>query len=143
MSILDLPFKIHRFSDIGEEKAREIMEMVLDPKNLNAMKQASADGKPAISVLSDPLKKKYKLYVRNPRVQQFVAYVVKECMEQEGYVRHKSNHTIREEKNLFKKGTVFRDKNSIPVMSAEDRDLINLGGEDDHHHDHDHGHHHH
>ena len=92
------------FSDEGGE---EIWDLLTQHENIVRMDTATYLSRPAIEPLSPVLLEHFGDHVRRDRIKQMMGHMVRQIMENRGYVLEQSNVKIRNADNIFSRASRY------------------------------------
>lgn len=97
----------------ANEGGQEIWEFLADPKNLTRMETATYLSRPAIEPLSPFLLERFGDCVKQDRIKQMMGHMVRQIMENRGYVLQQGNVKISSANNIFSRASRYASKNEI------------------------------
>ncbi len=95
----------------ANEGGKEIWEFLVDPKNLIRMETATYLSRPAIEPLSPFLLERFGERAKQDRIKQMMGHMVRQIMENRGYVLKQGNVKISSANNIFSRASRYTGKN--------------------------------
>ena len=97
----------------ANERGKEIWELLIDPENIIRMETASYLSRPAIEPLSPVLFERFGEHARQDRIKQMMGHMVRQIMENRGYVLQQSNVKINSANNIFSRASRYTAQNGF------------------------------
>ncbi len=100
-------------STYANEGGKEIWNYLTMPQNIIRMETATYLSRPAIEPLSPALLKRFGDEVRKDRIKQMMGHMVRQIMENGGYVLQQSNVKISNAGCIFSRASRYVSKEEV------------------------------
>ena len=94
-------------STFDAEDGQEIWDFLIQPENIIRMETATYLSRPAIEPLSPLLLERFGDHAKKDRIKQMMGHMVRQIMEQSGYVLQQGNVKINSANSIFSRASRY------------------------------------